>query len=247
MSAYAAITTALIPVGSGRRGESGGSAGIRTRDLSIKSRLLYRLSYGPAPFFEGSGPLAWPFPDRQPIIETLFRNIVRLPRHRGAVSPAGPAFAGPCDGCADAASRATRQPAVQARNAVFPSHNAAGAIPACTIPIVRQGSHPDPARGLPSAVYVGGRTGALSACTAPAIPSVCHAIDPAPRHWRTGGPMGRAAGCHGSVPGRSVRNRPRPAPVSRRAESLRGGQSGRGSGWNQARPQHAIPPHRTWR
>ena len=27
--------------------ESGGSAGTRTRDLSIKSRLLYRLSYGP--------------------------------------------------------------------------------------------------------------------------------------------------------------------------------------------------------
>lgn len=27
----------------------GGSAGIRTRDLSIKSRLLYRLSYGPTP------------------------------------------------------------------------------------------------------------------------------------------------------------------------------------------------------
>lgn len=25
----------------------GGSAGIRTRDLSIKSRLLYQLSYGP--------------------------------------------------------------------------------------------------------------------------------------------------------------------------------------------------------
>jgi hypothetical protein len=28
-------------------GRPGGSAGIRTRDLSIKSRLLYQLSYGP--------------------------------------------------------------------------------------------------------------------------------------------------------------------------------------------------------
>ena len=34
--------------------ESGGSDGIRTHDLSIKSRLLYRLSYGP-----DRGPLLW--------------------------------------------------------------------------------------------------------------------------------------------------------------------------------------------
>ena len=35
------------PDSAGRLKRIGGSAGIRTRDLSIKSRLLYRLSYGP--------------------------------------------------------------------------------------------------------------------------------------------------------------------------------------------------------
>lgn len=43
---------------------SGGSAGIRTRDLSIKSRLLYQLSYGPTDRASLLGTAAWVNPPR---------------------------------------------------------------------------------------------------------------------------------------------------------------------------------------
>src|SRR3546814_4233780 len=48
------------PVSAGlpRGAAAGGSAGTRTRDLSIKSRLLYQLSYGPPPACRATPPYA---------------------------------------------------------------------------------------------------------------------------------------------------------------------------------------------
>lgn len=53
--------------------EAGGSAGIRTRDLSIKSRLLYRLSYGPTSRHLGAG---------APPVNRVEQRKRRAPRHR---------------------------------------------------------------------------------------------------------------------------------------------------------------------
>ncbi len=65
----------------------GGSAGARTRDLSIKSRLLYRLSYGPPPSMHRALGLRWRAVNRAERWR-IVRPLVGS-RQSGAISASG--------------------------------------------------------------------------------------------------------------------------------------------------------------